>query len=160
MSLLIRRADPGDARIVDLLTHHVTRARAETAVGSAHALDIEQLRAADVSFFAAWNTEMLLGVGALKRLAPGHGEVKSMYTAEAARRCGVASAILGRLIAEACALSLERLSLETGSWDYFAPARQLYRRHGFRECAPFAGYRPDPNSVFMTLELGAPLTPP
>ncbi|HWZ62498.1 MAG TPA: GNAT family N-acetyltransferase [Steroidobacteraceae bacterium] len=160
MSLLIRREDPGDARIVELLTQHLRRARAETAVGSAHALDIAQLRAADISFFAAWNAEALLGVGALKRLAAGHGEVKSMYTAQAARRRGVASAILGRLIAEARALSLERLSLETGSWDYFAPARQLYRRHGFRECAPFADYRPDRNSVFMTLELRAPLTPP
>lgn len=160
MSLLIRREDPGDARIVGLLTDHVRRARAETAVGSAHALDIEQLRAADVSFFAAWDAQVLLGVGALKQLGPGHGELKSMYTAPAARRRGVASAILGRLLAEARALGLGRLSLETGSWDYFAPARELYRRHGFRECEPFAGYRSDPNSVFMTLELHAALSLP
>lgn len=160
MSLLIRREDPADARIAGLLTEHLMRARAETAAGSAHALDIAQLQAADVSFFAAWDAQVLLGVGALKQLGPGHGELKSMYTAPAARRRGVASAILGRLLAEARALGLGRLSLETGSWDYFVPARELYRRHGFRECEPFAGYRSDPNSVFMTLELHAALSLP
>jgi putative acetyltransferase len=160
MTLSIRRGDPADPRIAGLLIRHLTRARAETAVGSAHALDVEQLRAADVSFFAAWEEGTLLGVGALKRLAPDHGEVKSMYTAEEARRRGVASALLARVIAEARALELGRLSLETGSWDYFAPARQLYRSRGFRECGPFADYLADPNSVFMTLELRAPLPPP
>jgi len=153
MEVSIRREDPADPRITALLIRHVSRARAETAVGSAHALDVGELRCADVSFFAAWDAGMLLGIGALKRVAADHGEVKSMYTAEEARRRGVASALLARLIAEARALGLGRLSLETGSWDYFAPARELYRRCGFRECGPFAAYRPDPNSIFMTLEL-------
>jgi putative acetyltransferase len=48
---------------------------------------------------------------------------------------------------------MSRLSLETGSWAYFAPARALYARHGFVECAPYGAYKLDPNSVFMTLEL-------
>ena len=48
-----------------------------------------------------------------------------------------------------------RLSLETGSWPYFEAARAFYRRHGFVECPPFGDYNPDPNSVFMTLELEA-----
>ena len=154
MEVSIRREDPADPRITALLTRHVTRARAATAVGSAHALDVGELRGEDVSFFAAWDAGTLLGVGALKRVAADYGEVKSMYTAEEARRRGVATALLARLIAEARALGLGRLSLETGSWEYFAPARELYRRCGFRECGPFADYRPDPNSVFMTLELG------
>ncbi len=160
MALVIRTQDPCDPRIVELLARHVARARAETAAGSAHALDVEQLRSPDIRFVAAWDAETLLGVGALKRFAPQHGEVKSMYTTEQARRRGVATAVLARLVAEARALGLTRLSLETGSWDYFAPARELYRRCGFRECAPFADYRPDPNSVFMTLELREPPTPP
>jgi putative acetyltransferase len=92
-------------------------------------------------------------VGALKRLSASHGEVKSMHTAAAHRRKGVASATLRHIIARAHEMGLARLSLETGSWAYFDPARELYRRHGFVECAPFGAYAPDPNSVFMTREL-------
>jgi len=158
--MLIRRDDPLEPRIRALLERHVARARAETAPGSAHALEVGQLRAPEIVLFAAWDGAEALGVIALKRLALAHGEVKSMYTAERARRRGVAAALLAHLIAEARTLQLERLSLETGSWDYFEPARRFYRRWGFRECGPFADYRPDPNSVFMTLELGAPLNPP
>lgn len=157
--MLIRRDDPLDPRLRALLERHVARARAETAPGSAHALDVGQLRAPGIAFFAAWEGEEALGVIALKRLADAHGEVKSMYTAEQARRRGVAAALLAHLIAEARSASLEQLSLETGSWDYFEPARRFYRRWGFRECGPFADYRTDPNSVFMTLELRPPLIP-
>src|SRR5207248_3478742 len=95
----------------------------------------------------------LLGIGALKRLSPRHGEIKSMHTAAARRGKGAGSAMLEHIIASARACGMSRLSLETGSWDYFRPARALYARHGFRECPPFADYVPDPNSVFMTLDL-------
>ena len=78
-----------------------------------------------------------------------------MHTAEAARGRGVGSAILRQIMAAARRRGMSRLSLETGSWAYFAPARGLYARHGFVECPPFGDYRPDPNSVFMTLVLGA-----
>jgi putative acetyltransferase len=142
-----------DPRVVALLEAHVRRAAAETAPGSAHALDLAGLRAPDVSFWSVWAEpvrETLLGVGALKRLTADHGEVKSMHTAEAARRRGVGSALLLHIIAAARARGMSRLSLETGSWPYFAPARALYARHGFVECEPFGDYRPDPNSVFMT----------
>jgi putative acetyltransferase len=142
-----------DPRVIALLHHHVATARAATARGSAHALDLAGLKASDISFWSIWDGEALLGVGALKQLGNGHGEVKSMHTAAAARRRGAASRMLAHIIAEARAAGLKRLSLETGSWDYFKPAVALYRRHGFRDCAPFAGYRPDPNSVFLTLEL-------
>ena len=78
-----------------------------------------------------------------------------MHTAEAARGRGVGSAMLGHIMAAARARGMSWLSLETGSWPYFAPARTLYVRHGFVECGPFGEYREDPNSVFMTLVLGA-----
>lgn len=152
------RVVPGDLedpQIVSLLALHATRARAETGRGSAHALDVDQLRSPEMSLWAAWEDRVLFGVGALKRLAADHGEVKSMYTAESARRRGVASAVLAAVTAEARQRGFVRLSLETGSWDYFQPARAFYRRHGFIECAPFADYRPDCNSVFMTLALSA-----
>jgi putative acetyltransferase len=144
-----------DPRVVDLLHLHLTRARAETAPGSAHALDLTGLRAPEITFWSAWDDDVVLGVGALKRLSADHGEVKSMYTAEAARGRGVGSALLHEIVAAARARGLRRLSLETGSWPYFAPARTLYARHGFVPCGPFGDYAEDPNSVFMTLALPA-----
>jgi putative acetyltransferase len=142
-----------DPRVVELLHAHVTRARAETAPGSAHALDLSGLRAPEVTFWSAREGEAVVCVGALKQLSADHGEVKSVYTAEAARGRGVGSAMLRHIMAAARARGMARLSLETGSWPYFEPARALYARHGFVECAPFGDYRPDPNSVFMTLAL-------
>lgn len=145
--------DFADPRIVELLRIHLTTARAVTPPGSAHALDLSGLQAPDVSFWAAWDGEMLIGVGALKELSPDHGEVKSMHTAEAMRKRGAGSAMLGHIVATARARGYVRLSLETGVMEYFHPARTLYRRHGFTDCAPFGDYVPDPNSVFMTLAL-------
>lgn len=142
-----------DPRIIALLRIHLTRARAESPRESAHALDLAGLQTPDISFWAAWDGEVLMGVGALKQLAPDHGEVKSMHTAESMRSRGVGSAMLNNLIARAKARGYVRLSLETGSLAYFQAARALYRRHGFLECGPFADYVRDPNSVFMTLSL-------
>jgi len=147
--------DLHDARVLDLLRIHLTNARAQTAPGSAHALDVAGLQAPGISFWTIWEDETLLGCGALKRLSADHGEVKSMHTAQAVRRKGVGSAMLAHIIATARSRGMSRLSLETGSWDYFVPARALYAKHGFVECAPFADYVLDPNSVFMTLEIAA-----
>lgn len=148
--------DLADPRVTGLLRTHLATARAQTAPGSAHALDLSGLQSPDITLWAAWEGETLLGVGALKRLSPEHGEVKSMHTAEAARRKGVGSALLRHIIAAAREAGLSRLSLETGSWPYFHPAQTLYRRHGFANCPPFADYAPDPNSVFLSLDLRRP----
>jgi len=142
-----------DARVLDLLRIHLTNARAQTAPGSDHALDVAGLQAPGISFWTILEGDTLLGCGALKRLSADHGEVKSMHTAQAVRRKGVGSAMLRHIVATARARGMARLSLETGSWDYFRPAWGLYARHGFVECAPFADYVLDPNSVFMTLDL-------
>jgi putative acetyltransferase len=142
-----------DPRVLALLHVHVSRARAETAPGSAHALDLSGLRSPDVTFWSVWDGDTLVGVGALRRLSTDHGEIKSMHTAEAQRGRGIASALLRHIIATARARGMTRLSLETGSWPYFAPARALYARLGFVDCPPFSDYRADPNSVFMTLTL-------
>ncbi len=156
----ITPGDLDDPRVVDLLYTHVTTVRAETARGSAHALDLTGLKAPGISLWTIWEGDMLLGVGALKRLSPAHGEVKSMHTTKAARRRGAGGAMLRHIIATARERGMSRLSLETGSWDYFLPARALYAKHGFTECPPFADYAPDPNSVFMTLELKDSTSPP
>jgi putative acetyltransferase len=148
-----------DPRVIALLHTHLIRARAETAPGSAHALDLSGLHAREVTFWSAWSGDdessepAVVGVGALKRLSDTHGEVKSMHTAEAARGRGIGTALLRHIIAQAASCGMTRLSLETGSWPYFAPARALYARHGFVECTPFGEYREDPNSVFMTRAL-------
>jgi putative acetyltransferase len=149
----IVESDFSDPRVITLLKTHLTSARAETAPGSAHALDLAGLQSPDIAFWTIWDDETLLGIGALKRLSSDHGEVKSMHAAESARRRGVGSAMLRHIIAAARSSGMSRLSLETGSWEYFRPARALYRSHGFIECPPFGDYVPDPNSVFMSLEL-------
>jgi putative acetyltransferase len=149
----IIQGDFSDPRVVDLLHIHLTSARAKTAPGSAHAMDLATLQAPDVSFWTIWDDETLLGVGALKRLSADHGEVKSMHTAQSMRGRGVGSAMLRHIIEAARGSGMSRLSLETGSWEYFRPARALYRSHGFVECPPFADYVLDPNSVFMSLDL-------
>ena len=149
----IIQGDFSDPQVVDLLHVHLTSARAETAPGSAHALDLGGLQSSDISFWTIWDGETLLGTGALKRLSADHGEVKSMHTVQSLRRRGAGSAMLRHIIAAARARGMSRLSLETGSWDYFLPARALYRSHGFVECPPFGDYVLDLNSVFMTLDL-------
>lgn len=150
------RIIPGDfanPQVKALLEHHFTTCHAVTPKGSAHAVDLSGLQVPEVSFWAAWDNDTLLGIGALKRIGPAHGEIKSMHTAESSRRRGVASAMLRHIIAEANGQGLARLSLETGSFAYFAPAVALYRDNGFVDCPPFGDYRPDPNSVFLTLDL-------
>ena len=149
----IRPGNLSDPRVIELLNIHVTSARAETGKGSAHALDHDGLRSSDITFWTAWIEENVVGVAALRRLSPDHGEIKSMHTAEAARRKGIASALLRHLIETARTNGMTRLSLETGAWLYFAPARSFYARHGFVECGPFGKYTQDPNSVFMSLDI-------
>ena len=149
----IVRGDFADPRIIALIRYHVESARAETVAGSAHALDLSGLQSPDVDFWSIHDGDALLGVGAMKRLSPREGEIKSMHTVETRRRTGAGGAMLRHIIAEARTGGLDRLSLETGSWDYFRPAHALYARHGFTECPPFGEYRADPNSVFMTLDL-------
>ncbi len=160
-SLHIVESGLDDARVIALLHTHLTRARAETATDSAHALDLSGLRAPAVTFYSAWEGEgaaaTLVGVGALRALTPEHGELKSMHTVEAQRGRGIGGALLRHIVVSACARGMSRLSLETGAWPYFAPARELYARTGFVECPPFGDYRADRHSVFMTL---APLDAP
>jgi len=153
----IRKGGLDDPQVIALLKTHLEQSHAESPPESVHALDVSALKAPQIRFFSAWDGETLLGMGAWKRLGDidgsGHGEVKSMHTARAARGRGIATALLRHIMEDAKAHGIARLSLETGSMEYFRPAHALYTRHGFVECAPFAGYAPDPNSVFMTRAL-------
>jgi putative acetyltransferase len=146
--------DLADPRVVELLRIHVMTARRTNADGFiGYALEPSGLDAPDISFWTIWDAERLAGCGALRELSSDHGEVKSMHTASEARGRGFGAAMLTHIIATARTRGYQRLSLETGTWNYFEPARRFYRRHGFLECGPFADYPEDPNSLFMTLTL-------
>jgi len=136
-----------------LLREHLTSMYELSPPESVHALDINGLRSPDITFWTVWEGSVLLACGALKELGPTHGEVKSMRTPLQQRRKGAGRAILTHIVGEARARGYRRLSLETGSMDAFKPAQQLYESFGFVYCGPFGSYRPDPNSVFMSLEL-------
>jgi putative acetyltransferase len=139
--------------IAALLSEHLRCMNEVSPPESVHALNLDGLRRPDITFWSVWNGSELAGCGALKALDATHGEVKSMRTAKAWLRQGVACALLGHIIADAKRRGYRKLSLETGSMQYFEPARTLYRKHGFQECPPFADYNLDPNSVFMTMNL-------
>lgn len=149
----IREDDLTGKKIADLLREHLENMHEITPPQSVHALDLEALRSPDITFWAAWEGDELLGCGALKELDSRSGEVKSMRTAKAHRRRGVASKILEHIIKEALRRAYDCLNLETGAFPEFAPARALYIRYEFEYRGPFAEYIDDPNSVFMTKKL-------
>lgn len=150
----IRIDDLSGPEIAELLGEHLRSMTLHSPPESIHALDIEALRRPEITFWSAWEGAELMGCGAIKELDPRHGEIKSMRTATAHLRKGVAAALMRHILEEARRRSYHRLSLETGSMAAFAPAHRLYAGFGFRECAPFADYVEDPYSTFMTLELG------
>ena len=120
--------------------------------------DLDGLRALGIVLWTARSSGAVVGCVALADLTadlgPGHAELKSMRTTAAARGRGVGAALLRHVLEHARGTGLAALWLETGAEDFFAPARRLYARHGFVECAPFGRYRPDPLSVFMTRSPG------
>lgn len=154
--------------IIALLQQHLNDMHLTSPPESVHALDLTGLRAANVSFWTLWlplydrpgqtdlhpAAQQLAGCGALKQLDATSAEIKSMRTAENFRRQGVAANMLTHLIKVARERGYQQLYLETGSMDYFAPARALFQRFGFEYCEPFADYVLDPNSVFMVKTLG------
>lgn len=136
-----------------LLARHLASMFEHSPPESCHVLPIEALRAPGISFWSIWDGDRLAGCGALKRIGPTHGEIKSMRTDDAFLRQGVGARMLDHIVAVARERGYRRLSLETGTPVAFLPARRLYARYGFEECAPFGDYKFDPFSMFMTLEL-------
>ncbi len=145
--------DLSSAEVAALLSEHLEAMANHSPPESIHALDLIALRAPEITFWTAWDDSELLGCGALMELDDRHGEIKSMRTAGAHLRQGVAAAILSHLIDAATSRSYSRISLETGSGTAFEPAHSLYEKFGFKYCGPFGQYVEDPFSRFMTLEL-------
>ena len=157
MQLHIRRDPLRDPRIALFLEEHLADMRRVSPPESVHALDLDALRRPGIDFWSAWldapPNDTLVGTAALKQLGEGHGELKSMRTSASHRGRGIAQRMLAHVLAQAREQGLRRLSLETGSQPFFAPAHALYMANGFEDCAPFGDYRGDPNSRFMTRAL-------
>jgi putative acetyltransferase len=153
MDLVIAVDDPGADDVRALLERHLAFAREVTPPGHVHALDADGLMDPAITLFSARRDGVLLGVGALSRLDDAHAELKSMHTSEAARGLGVGRAMVDHILAFAAEQKFERVSLETGTMDAFAPARLLYSKAGFVPSKPFGAYTDNPISICMTIEL-------
>jgi putative acetyltransferase len=150
---LIAADDPRANDVQDLLGRHLAFAHSQSGPEHVHALAVDGLLDPAIAFFSYREAGLLLAVGALKQLEPGHAEIKSMHTAQAARGRGIGRAMLGHLIGLARDRGCRRVSLETGAIPAFAPARALYASAGFVACGPFGGYAESPFNTCMTLTL-------
>lgn len=148
--------DLSGPEVAALLADHLASMHQLTPADSVHALDLTGLRTPGVTFWSAWAGDDLAGCGALKELDPRRGEVKSMRTAPAYLRRGVAAAVLAEIVATARSRGYDELLLETGpAGPAFGAAHALYIRSGFEPCGPFADYTDDPFSRFFRLGLTA-----
>ena len=133
-----------------LLTKHFIELRAASPEGSAHVLDIPGLKVPTIKFWSLWESEKIFGCGALKFLDNEHGEFKSIRIHDDFRNKGYGIKIINHLIYEAKKLSIKRISLETGAGKFFDPARRLFKQCNFEPCQPFAHYKEDKNSLYLT----------
>jgi putative acetyltransferase len=147
----IKIDDLTSPEVIGLLKEHRKHMIRITPPESVHALDINDLKKPEITFWSVWEGPVLIGCGALKQLNPQHAEIKSMRTASTHLRKGVASYLLEHILTEAKRRKYKSVSLETGSFDAFKPARNLYKKFGFCYCEPFSDYVRDPNTVFMKL---------
>ena len=137
----------------DLLNKHFIELRSVSPEGSVHVLDIPGLKISSIKFWSLWENEQLIGCGALKFLGENHGEFKSIRISDKFRKNGLGIKIITHLINEAKKLNVKRISVETGSGDFFVPARKLFKKCGFEPCKPFAHYKEDPNSCYFSLDI-------
>jgi len=145
--------DPTSPDVVVLLERHLAFAREVTPAGGVFALDLDALRAPSITFFCARSHGTLVGIAALQELDADHGEIKSMHTGYEARERGVGRALVTHLIEVARSRGYRRVSLETGNFDAFGPARALYASCGFEPCAPYGDYVDSTTSACMTIDL-------
>ena len=134
----------------ELLKKHFIELRAASPEGSTHVLDIPGLKVSSIKFWSLWEGDNLLGCGALKFLEKGHGEFKSIRVHDNFRNKGNGIKIVKHLIEEAKKLNIVKLSIETGAGKFFEPARKLFKRCNFEPCEPFAHYKNDINSVYLS----------
>ena len=137
----------------ELLTKHFIELREASPEGSAHVLDIPGLKISSIKFWSLWENEKLFGCGALKFLDKEHGEFKSIRIDDKFRNKGNGIKVIEHLIYEAKKLNIKKISIETGAGNFFEPARKLFKRCNFKPCKPFAHYKEDVNSIYLTRHL-------
>ena len=140
-----------NSKVLELLNKHFIELRSVSPEGSAHVLDIEGLKDQNIKFWSLWEDNLLMGCGALKFLNKEHGEFKSIRVEDRFRKKDNGIKILKHLIFEAKKLNIKRISVETGTGDFFTPARKLFNKCGFKLCKPLAHYKEDPNSCYMSM---------
>ena len=143
-----------NSEVLELLNKHFIELRSVSPEGSAHVLDIEGLKDQNIKFWSLWENNLLMGCGALKFLNKEHGEFKSIRVEDKFRKKDNGIKILKHLIFEAKKLNIKKISVETGTGDFFTPARKLFNKCGFKPCKPFAHYKEDPNSCYMSMLIG------
>ena len=139
-----------NTEVNELLTKHFIELRIASPEGSAHVLDIPGLKVSSIKFWSLWEDENLMGCGALKFLSKDHGEFKSIRVHDDFRNKGNGIKVIDHLISEAKILNVKRISIETGASDFFIPARKLFKKCNFEPCKPFAHYKEDINSIYLT----------
>jgi putative acetyltransferase len=149
VSIIVRADDLSSAEVQSLIAEHLSGMHSNSPPGHVHALAIQSLRAANVTFWSAWADGTLCGCGALKELDRLTGEVKSMRTRSAFLRRGVGQAVLDEIVRTGRQRGYSRLLLETGTGQAFEPAHALYRRNGFQWSSPFGEYTGTEFNVFM-----------
>ena len=137
-------------QVLALLEEHLRDMYELSPPDKVFAFDAAKLKSPGVTFWTAWDGDVLLGCAALKEISATEGEVKSMRTPRAMRRTGAGRALLNHIIEVARSRSYRVLYLETGRHPAFLPAQTLYRSAGFTLCGPFGPYRENGNSVFMS----------
>ena len=142
-----------EPQVNELLTKHFIELRSVSPPGSTHVLDIPGLKVPSIKFWSLWENEELIGCGALKFLDENHGEFKSIRVANKFRKNGMGEKIISHLIDQAKQIGIKKISIETGSGEFFIPARKLFKKFGFKECKPFAHYKEDPNSCYYSLNI-------
>ena len=142
-----------DPKVNELLNKHFIELRSVSPKGSTHVLDIPGLKIPSIKFWSLWENNNLVGCGALKFLEDKHGEFKSIRISDKYRNKGLGKKIIDYLIEEAIKLNIKKISVETGTGNFFEPARKLFKKCGFKPCDPFAHYKEDPNSCYFTIDL-------
>ena len=143
-----------NSEVNNLLKKHFIELRSVSPAGSTHVLDIEGLKDPSIKFWSLWENNKLVGCGALKFLEDGHGELKSIRVAESFKNKGYGIKVIQHIILEAKKLNIKKLSLETGAGKFFLPARKLFEKCGFKNCKPFDNYKENPDSCYMSLQIG------
>ena len=137
-------------KVNQLLKKHFIELRAASPEGSTHVLDIQGLKVPSIKFWSFWENNELMGCGALKFLDKNHGEFKSIRVHDDFKGKGNGIKVINHLIDVAKRLKIKKLSIETGAGNFFTPARKLFNNCGFKPCPPFAHYKEDANSLYLT----------